>query len=487
MARNRIRPLIILLCLLGIACAPMLGEADAYAQSEAGTSDSGFDCGALVENLKQAIRACRILNENDACYGNPAASAAPTQYRFFRPADRRPIPDLEAITVDDETGVVVLHLVAAGEGAPIQALLMGPNQLDGGAASIFNYRTLGRGDFLCTATPPGLMLRTESGKSGAIRLNDVQIELGSVAFITGDADDRWRIVNFDGRVTVGADGARPQTIPPGYEVTIQPAVDGLPTIGTPAPSELIASDALNWLAFQPDGLQSVTDVNETVLGCGGGLAFGETVTDTIYSPGQECLYRFCAGAGDTVTINMTANGASLDPWLDLRGPDSSLVRFNDDLTLTDTNSLICNQPLPVDGCYTIVARPFQNESRGEFSISLERFDSCSTPEPRCRVVSRSGLILRSGPDISEAALATLVESMRLQPIALNEDGRWLEVIVADSGEQGWVRRTSELVECEVEPPTVTPTSTSVNTTTPSPTEQPKKTPRPTKEGPFEAP
>jgi len=97
---------------------------------------------------------------------------------------------------------------------------------------------------------------------------------------------------------------------------------------------------------------------------------------------------------------MEAVRGALDPWVDLRGPDSHLVKYNDDIDLVDLNSRICSPALPETGDYTVVARSFWNDSTGSFKVTVQDGAGCIDPTPICHVVTIFGLNLRRGPGTS---------------------------------------------------------------------------------------
>ncbi len=81
---------------------------------------------------------------------------------------------------------------------------------------------------------------------------------------------------------------------------------------------------------------------------------------------------------------MDALDPQLNPWIDLRGRDEKIVSFNNDIDREkNKDSLLCNVGLPVDGCYTIVARSHHNDSFGQFRLALDRQTACVPPPSTC--------------------------------------------------------------------------------------------------------
>jgi uncharacterized protein YraI len=290
------------------------------------------------------------------------------------------------------------------------------------------------------------MVRAEQGQSGRITVNNVEILLGSTAFITLLPGERIAVANFEGDVAVSLPSlGRLVSLPVGNQVIIQEK-QGVPiAMGPVTASPFFASEALTWL--QSTGLPQVYDPNTepvpTVPACGERIALSQTVIRENFASGQECLYKFCGVAGDRVTIAMYTLQGTLDPYLDLRGPDQTLLKWNDDIRPADHNSLICNRRLPVTSCdYTIVARPHRNDSLGSFRLDLLGDTACQPIESDCDVITYGGTNLREGPGLQYPALRALPFAAHLQPLGWNEDHSWVQVRTTDTSDRGWVRAQS---------------------------------------------
>ncbi len=89
------------------------------------------------------------------------------------------------------------------------------------------------------------------------------------------------------------------------------------------------------------------------------LAPGETVTGSITPENKYDLYSIEGTAGDVINIAMNATQGSLDPLLFVIGPSGEFIAENDDAVAGEnTNALIANLALPVDGTYIIIATHF---------------------------------------------------------------------------------------------------------------------------------
>ena len=453
-------------------------------------------CVDLIDRYRSALAACNIMNNNDVCYGQVLLEALPAIERFERPRDRMPITAVNEIIARNDTGAVLMYL-SVGEADPVKVITIGdvdllPDEKTGNVNS-FTF-TPSRGDSVCEATPPGLLVYTETGEQGLITVNGIDVELGSIAFIALDDPDSVMVTNLEGSVRIHSAGVE-QTPAVGDAALLINSADGPEFVGTPAPSNVVESELVDWLAFNPDGLPSVINLNETVRGCNlndVNVPYSDELR--LYAPGQECQITFCTAADDIVSLELQALDPQIDPWLDLRKPDTRLLTYSDDRAANNQNALICNQRLPVDGCYTVVARSYRNESSGRFRLLINGETDCEPPEAICEVVYPAGLNLRATPDQTAPLIKALPQGARLLPISQSEDGLWLEVQAEGAEEVGWVWSNPETVSCGGEIPTATPTP---KTPTPTPTTPPTPktptpptpilTPGPTKISPFDPP
>lgn len=437
------------------------------------------NCNAVIDNLDAAINECSEINRNWVCYGSIQADAMPVKYRFFQTRDRRPFSVLEEINMLDPTGVVFMNLQFEDKIAPVVVVAFGNVNLKTDKEK-HKTMTLGvsdTGELLCESTPSGMVVHTDTGETGLVTVNGVDIELASTAFITFQPGGIMEIANLEGHVTITIGGVS-RSLEVGQQVQIS-ITGGLPQfVGDPAPSAYGTSSVLNWLVSS--GLIRVHNSNAVeAMACTGQLTYGDAISTQNSDPGQECLYQFCGKRGDVVTVDMKNFDGSLNPWLDLRGPGGWLVSYNDDLSRADNNSQICNRVLPLTSCdYTIIARTAHNETAGPFQLSLNRRTDCVQPELRCEVVKPSGTTLYDGPGTNFNEIGELTQRTQLQPIERTADGSWALVQVGDTQQTGWVNQVPDAVECEDDHDLPGPVDISTVTPTPTPTSPPPPPPPP---------
>ena len=194
------RPFIVTLAgllLMGIALAP------GHPLAAQGDDDA---CPALVATALEAVGDnCADLARNQACYGHAQVRAAFWQprvdLRFRQPADRVPLLDLRSIStapldpLAGTWGLATLHAQAnlpqTLPGQAVTFLLMGdatlenavpPGEVGPGRAPMQAvYFTTGLGAPACHQAPNALVVQSPTGVEVTLRINDLDVLLGSTA------------------------------------------------------------------------------------------------------------------------------------------------------------------------------------------------------------------------------------------------------------------------------------------------------------------
>jgi hypothetical protein len=154
-----------------VVMAPFTATA-ATATATAEPLAGGESCASLADadNIREALANCLVINENSVCYGSPDADVSPVEFRFQQLRDRRPLEALTGITITG--GVVVLNLAIPGAQSPVTAIAFNdPDTVEG---RIMRVDTINN-ELVCQELPPGLVVRSESGASGSISINGVEI------------------------------------------------------------------------------------------------------------------------------------------------------------------------------------------------------------------------------------------------------------------------------------------------------------------------
>ena len=251
-------------------------------------------CAALIPSFSKAREACSDLNANVACYGlkrsDSVAKGAPKEaLRFSKPKDREQIVRFQTIrTLKDKSvvGAAIMRLQLSTETAPVNAILFGDSQLqpqDKNGSQIYRLSASG-GKLVCDRTPPGLAVSTDTGQTGRLTVNGVEIVLGSTAFLTQVSPSEMVVVNVAGSVSAAIPGVTgPVAIPAAQQVSVTYAGQSPVSISEPVPSPLAESALLVWWANAgAPGIQDPnTEAIANVPACGGSIAFGQTVEQAI--------------------------------------------------------------------------------------------------------------------------------------------------------------------------------------------------------------
>ena len=444
-------------------------------------SEEAAACPPVIEQLNAAINECSDINSNWSCFGQFEAEVDPIKFRFHALRDRRPLPVMNWMNTNAD-GAVLLNLDTQGEQTPIFVLMFGDAYLQPNAEQTDFLFRIDDTRQVCEQTPPGMLIQTKRGYRDTLTLNGVTIELGSTAFVTMDRN-LMTVANLRDEVALLIDGER-YPIPENGHFLVDVSLNPPQIVDERFPSPFAESELFTWAARSPGRLADLDNSNEdanSTKACVAELEFGKPIIETINNPGHECLFSVCADPGDTISVNLNTISGGLDPWVDLRLPNGRLYTFNNDIGEGNTDSILCNIELPpvqeVDSCYLLVARAHRNASEGEFELTLNKETSCSTPEPRCEVMTHRSLNLRSGPGIGFplAAATPLPPDTHLEPLGSDENG-WIRVRVLSSNLVGYVSNDPRFLLCEegtTATPTVTPMLSAVaETVTPTATPTP---------------
>lgn len=143
-------------------------------------------------------------------------------------------------------------------------------------------------------------------------------------------------------------------------------------------------DARLEVVLPEDGIYTIVATSFTGLGRGGytlelalptstvatspTIAYGDVIDQTL-TPGGEDNYTFSGNAGDTITIRYESSRLALDPYLELRSADGTLLADDDD-SGGGLDAQITAFELPADGDYVIVVRTFGGRGGGAYTLTL---------------------------------------------------------------------------------------------------------------------
>lgn len=115
------------------------------------------------------------------------------------------------------------------------------------------------------------------------------------------------------------------------------------------------------------------------------LSYGQTLQGAINPSSDRDIYYFNAVAGRTLNLRMRKLSSSLDSYLELYSPEGSKIAENDD-SGGDFNSWIVTD-VSTAGTYRIVARSYNGNSMGDYSISLDALSGSNLAQGKTAYVS----------------------------------------------------------------------------------------------------
>lgn len=212
------------------------------------------ECPTIVQDAITIMdTACRDTERNQACYGNGQIDVLTqpdiTLGNFDAPGDQIAIAGIQTMTlypldeIANNWGVALMQIQAnlpdTVPGQNVTVLVFGDTEITSASANMdaFYFRG-GVGEAGCAQAPNGIVIQTPEG-AGMIDLtiNDIQISLGSTAYITAEVEDLLTFNLLEGDASVTADGET-QSIAGGEFVAV-PLDENLSATGAPSEPEAI--------------------------------------------------------------------------------------------------------------------------------------------------------------------------------------------------------------------------------------------------------
>ena len=214
-------------------------------------------CGDLVARALEKVSAnCGNLSPNTVCYGNGLIFAQPqtgVSLAFANDGDVAPIDSFAGIThspLDEGLqiwGVSLMSLQAnipdTTPGQAVQIIVFGNVAVSDVQQSAFRFTT-GIGTSACVEVPSsGIMVRTPEGVAQVtLNINEVDITMGSTAFIEANAEEGMTVTMLDGTAELTAEGET-QVVTFSQQLNIPLKLDGQNLVPAAPPSPAKAWDA----------------------------------------------------------------------------------------------------------------------------------------------------------------------------------------------------------------------------------------------------
>lgn len=109
------------------------------------------------------------------------------------------------------------------------------------------------------------------------------------------------------------------------------------------------------------------------------LALGDTIVGAIDQEGERDTFYVALQAGDTIDLALFSPDYSLDPYLEVWGPDGSQVAYNDDFR--GLWSLIPRFVAPSSGTYAVIARAYADSGTGSYLLKVRESGPVVATDP----------------------------------------------------------------------------------------------------------
>ncbi|MCB9457611.1 MAG: hypothetical protein H6671_16620 [Anaerolineaceae bacterium] len=246
-----------------------------------GLAQESASCPAIVSDALAVVDSlCGETGRNQACYGNftlmVEAQEGVDNLTFDTPGDMVNVADIQSLRLTGmdealpEWGVALMKLQAnlpdTLPGQNVTMLLIGDIDLRNATAEGYSplqafYFSSGMGDSQCAEAPEsGILIQTPKGQGQiAFRVNNVDIALGSTAFLQAAAGDALYVNLLEGQATVTAfDEA--QTVLAGEMLSV-PLDANLDASGPPTAPSPYAEENIKRVAGMIDSLPVTVQTN----------------------------------------------------------------------------------------------------------------------------------------------------------------------------------------------------------------------------------
>jgi len=207
-------------------------------------------CTTLVQQAIETTDAnCADIGRNQACYGNLQIDADPSsedvELNFDVAGDLANVTDIASLRLSgmvtpNEWGIAMMSIQAnlpdTVPGQNVTVLLFGDVELNNayidseeyGPMQAFTFKS-GIGEPQCNDAPrDGILVQTPQGVATVeLLINEVQISLGSTAYLQAQPNQQILIAMLEGQATITINEIT-RTILAGVQVTIPANADGLP-------------------------------------------------------------------------------------------------------------------------------------------------------------------------------------------------------------------------------------------------------------------
>lgn len=359
--------------------------AEVTAESTAESADSfsaeqNEACPELVRvALAQVAEVCDATQRNQICYGNTdmqiIAQDTIEDITFASPGDITEIGNLQTIqlspmdTLNELWGIALMRLQANLEGTlagqNVTFLLFGDVQLenlgegDDGLQSFYFQSAVG--DSQCAEAPEsGMLVQTPEGVAQVnLNINDVEIALGSTAFIQAEPEQDMRISVVEGEAAVTSSGETERVFA-GTSTTVALDETGYAD-SAPTEAEAYEIEPLEVLPVSP--LDREIIIAPPTLISREDVGVGDVISGELTSPTEIITHDFEVQAGQIIYFDSQGGDGSRLGWR----LDDSFGHVLLDATRIDTD--LGSYEFEQAGTYTVIISS-QNDRVGTYEFQL---------------------------------------------------------------------------------------------------------------------
>lgn len=203
----------------------------------------------------------------------------------------------------------------------------------------------------CQTAPAGLLIQSPEGQTANIMVNNVELRIGSTAFVTMSGDNsQMSVANLDGNVSMSADGGTTR-IPTGAQANV--GIEGGQSSGTPTGIRPFSNTVSNLSNDITNALPETLDVPNTLvfeqpqpgssggsgntgsdsgnpppgqwLGCGSCDSCGHPGNECVTSPTGQCVWDpgTCAAPPETPIVTPDPPVLTVPDSLYFCGPEET--------------------------------------------------------------------------------------------------------------------------------------------------------------------
>jgi len=359
-------------------------------------------CPTIVQSAVEVLAVdCAGLERNQACYGNGEIVASPqpgASLTFEAPGDIDDVANFDSLILsplDENSGAWGIALLQVQADLPetlpgqnVSVLLFGDVELTnaGEAMEAFYFRS-GVGAADCAEAPDGIVIQTPEG-AGTVNMtvNDVQIELGSTAYLTAEPEGLLTFALLEGEAQVTAID-KTVTVEAGQYTQMGMSVDLAPVDTPSEPKDIEGNLELPELPL--DALPESQELAEATEVAGSGVV---PLSGTwLFTLGDIEIGGDCAGMMTESMIRQGMEQSGVSDGVTLEAEFGDEFNMGDWFASVESAGMSYSTDTPAPGVYTMqltaegVTIDYTFTAVSETEIAGEILQNISSPGFSCVV------------------------------------------------------------------------------------------------------